>query len=122
LDAQVKRMLKDPRPKALVENFALQWLQLRILKNFNPDPKRFPNFDEKLRASMLTETELFFDAVMREDRSVLDLIDADFTFLNKRLAQHYGSADTNGNKVGQKPARPEGNFFLGERFVRVSLQ
>ncbi|HEX5268968.1 MAG TPA: DUF1592 domain-containing protein, partial [Gemmataceae bacterium] len=122
LDAQVKRMLKDPRSNALVENFAMQWLQLRRIKDFNPDPKRFPTFDDALKASMLKETELFFDAVMREDRSILDLIDADFTFLNRRLAEHYGIADTNGNMRGQKPTRPEGNFFLGERFVRVSLQ
>jgi hypothetical protein len=122
LDAQVKRMLADPRSKALVDNFAMQWLQLRTLTNFSPDPKLFPKFDERLRASMYRETELFFDAVMREDRSILDFIDADYTFLNRRLAEHYGIADTNGNKVGQKPARPEGNFFLGDRFVRVQLQ
>jgi mono/diheme cytochrome c family protein len=122
LDAQVKRMLKDPRSSALVENFALQWLQLKRLKDFTPDPKRFPTFDDRLRESMFKETELFFDAIMREDRSVLDLIDGDFTFLNRRLADHYGIADTNGNLKGQKPTKPEGNFFLGERFVRVSLQ
>jgi Protein of unknown function (DUF1592)/Protein of unknown function (DUF1588)/Protein of unknown function (DUF1587)/Protein of unknown function (DUF1585)/Protein of unknown function (DUF1595)/Planctomycete cytochrome C len=122
LDAQVKRMLKDPRSQALVDNFAMQWLQLRTLKNFTPDPKRFPSFDEPLRAAMLKETESFFGAIIREDRSILDLIDADFTFLNRRLAEHYGIADTNGNRRGQKPTKPEGNFFLGDRFVRVTLQ
>ncbi len=122
LDAQVARMLKDPRSQALVDNFAMQWLQLRRLKDFSPDPKRFPNFDDQLRASMLKETELFFGAIVQEDRSILELIDADYTFLNRRLADHYGIADTNGNLKGQKPTKPEGNFFLGDRFVRVPLQ
>jgi hypothetical protein len=122
LDAQVRRMLKDPKSKALFDNFAVQWLQLGLLKNFSPDPKLFPTFDERLRAAMLGETQTFFDAVVREDRSILDLIDADFTFLNRRLAEHYGIADTNGNLAGQKPTKPEGNFFLGDRFVRVQLQ
>jgi len=123
LDAQIKRMLKDPRSKALIDNFAMQWLQLRTLKNFSPDPKLFPTFDDKLRAAMLKETELFFDAVMREDRSILDLIDADFTFLNRRLAEHYGIADTNGNWVGRKPGKPEGDrIWRGDVFVRVQLQ
>ncbi len=90
LEAQVRRMLKDPRADALVENFALQWLQLRNLKTVAPDPKLFPEFDDNLRAAMFKETELFFGAVMREDRSILDLIDADFTFVNGRLARHYG--------------------------------
>lgn len=90
LDAQVKRMLADPKARALTENFAVQWLQLRNLKTFAPDPKLFPNFDERLRAAMQKETELFFDAVLREDRSILDLLDADFTFVNGRLARHYG--------------------------------
>jgi hypothetical protein len=83
-------MRADPKARALTENFAVQWLQLRNLKAFAPDPKLFPNFDERLRAAMQKETELFFDAVLREDRSILDLLDADFTFLNGRLARHYG--------------------------------
>jgi hypothetical protein len=122
LDVQVKRMLADPKSKALFDNFAVQWLQLGLLKNFSPDPKLFPTFNERLRTAMLQETEAFFTAVMREDRSILDLIDADFTYLNRPLAEHYGIADTNGNRVGQKPTRPEGNFFLGDRLVRVQLQ
>jgi len=122
LDAQVRRMLKDAKAKALVENFALQWLQLRPLRNFSPDPSLFPRFDDRLRAAMFKETELFFDAVMREDRSILDLIDADFTFLNERLADHYGIADTNGNRVGEKPDKPGGRRIRGEEFVRVQLQ
>ena len=122
LDAQVRRMLKDPKAKALVENFALQWLQLRPLKNFSPDPKLFPSFDDRLRSAMFRETELFFDAIMREDRSILELIDADFTFLNERLADLYGIADINGNRTGQKPDRPAGRRIRGEQFVRVQLQ
>jgi Protein of unknown function (DUF1592)/Protein of unknown function (DUF1588)/Protein of unknown function (DUF1585)/Protein of unknown function (DUF1587)/Protein of unknown function (DUF1595) len=90
LEAQVKRMMKDPRAHALVENFAGQWLQLRNLKNASPDPARYPAFDESLRAAMQKETELFFQAILKEDRSVLDFLDADFTFVNERLARHYG--------------------------------
>ncbi|MBL9123729.1 MAG: DUF1592 domain-containing protein [Planctomycetaceae bacterium] len=89
-EAQVRRMLADPRSQALVENFAGQWLQLRNLKTINPDRKRFPDFDEALRKAMQSETELFFAALLREDRSILDLLDADFTFVNARLAKHYG--------------------------------
>ncbi len=121
LETQVRRMLKDPKSKALVDNFAMQWLQLRTLKTFAPDPKLFPNFDEPLRAAMLKETELFFDAVMREDRSILDLLDADFTFLNERLARHYGIADTAGNWIGQKATHTGGRAIRGPQFVRVTL-
>ena len=90
LDAQVKRMLKDPKSAAFVKNFAGQWLTLRKLAEVNPDPKVFPAFDEELRSAMRRETELFFDAILREDRSVLDFLDADFSFVNERLAKHYG--------------------------------
>jgi mono/diheme cytochrome c family protein len=121
LDAQVRRMLKDPKAGALVENFALQWLQLRRLKTFSADPKLFPSFTEELRSAMLRETELFFGAIMTEDRSILELIDADFTFLNEPLARHYGIADTNGNWLGQKPTRPGGKPIRGREFERVSL-
>lgn len=96
LEVQVRRMLRDPKAKALVENFADQWLQIRNLKTVNPDRAKFPTFDEPLRSAMLTETERFFEALIREDRSVLDLIDADFTFLNERLAKHYGIAGVKG--------------------------
>src|SRR5205807_2842850 len=121
LDAQVRRMLKDSKAKSLTENFALQWLQLRRLAAFAPDPKLFPTFNESLRQAMLKETELFFDTVVREDRSVLELIDADWTFLNERLARHYGIVDTNGTRAGQKPAKPGGRPIRGEEFVRVQL-
>jgi hypothetical protein len=121
LEAQVRRMLKDPRARSLVEDFAIQWLQLRRLATFAPDGRQFPQFDEKLRAAMLKETELFVGAVFGEDRSVLELIDADFTFVNERLARHYGIADTNGNAAGRKPTRPAGDPIRGERFVRVAV-
>lgn len=90
LAAQVTRMLRDDKSSALVDNFATQWLEVRRLKTVSPDPKKFPSFDEALREAMLSETTLFFAAIVREDRSVLDLLDADFTFLNERLAKHYG--------------------------------
>lgn len=90
LRQQVLRMLKDPKARSLVDNFAVQWLEIRRLKTMTPDPKRFPSFDEELRQAMLTETEMFFASVMDEDRSVLDFIAADYTFLNERLAKHYG--------------------------------
>jgi hypothetical protein len=98
LSGQVRRMLRDPRSRALAENFAGQWLQTRGLKDIAPDPEVFPDFDEPLRAAMLAETELFFDAVVREDRSILDFLDADFTFVNERLARHYGIAGVHGNE------------------------
>ena len=88
-DAQVRRMLADPKAEALVDNFASQWLFLRNVQSVNPDVETFPDFDENLRRSMRRETELFVGSVIHEDRSVLDLLDADYTFLNERLAQHY---------------------------------
>jgi hypothetical protein len=90
LDAQVRRMLRDPRARALAENFAGQRLQTRDLDAAAPDPARFPQFDEPLRAAMKRETELFFEHVVREDRSVLEFLDSDYTFVNERLARHYG--------------------------------
>jgi Protein of unknown function (DUF1592)/Protein of unknown function (DUF1588)/Protein of unknown function (DUF1587)/Protein of unknown function (DUF1585)/Protein of unknown function (DUF1595)/Ca-dependent carbohydrate-binding module xylan-binding/Planctomycete cytochrome C len=97
LEKQVRRMLRDRKATALVENFADQWLQIRNLRTVNPDRGRFPTFDDALRTSMQKETELFFEAVMREDRSILDFIDADFTFVNERLAKHYGIAGVKGD-------------------------
>jgi mono/diheme cytochrome c family protein len=89
LTAQVQRMLKDPKSEALVENFAGQWLELRRLESVKPDRDRFPEFDEYFRMSIHRETELFFDHIIRQDRSLLDFIDADYTFLNERLARFY---------------------------------
>ncbi len=90
-------MLRDPKARALAENFASQWLQTRKLKEFTPDPVLFPDFDESLRAAMLTETELFFDSIRDKDRSVLEFLDADYTFVNERLARHYGIAGVTGD-------------------------
>jgi hypothetical protein len=96
LDAQVRRMLADPRSQALASNFAAQWLYLRNLKNFAPDPNEFPEFDDNLRQSMLTETEMFFGSIVNGDRNVLDLLNANYTFVNERLARHYGIPDVYG--------------------------
>ena len=90
LDSQVKRMLADPKSKALVDNFADQWLYLRNLKNINPDFETFPDFDDNLRQAMRHETDLFFTNIIHEDHSVLDLLNANYTFINERLAHHYG--------------------------------
>ena len=90
LEAQVKRMLADPKSKALVDNFADQWLYLRNLKNINPDFETFPDFDDNLRQSMKKETDLFIDNIIRADRSIDDLLNANYTFINERLARHYG--------------------------------
>jgi hypothetical protein len=98
LDAQVARMLKHPRSRALVDNFAGQWLQLRNLKIVTPDAKTFPDFDEPLRLAMQRETELFLEHMIREDRSVLDLLDANYTFVDERLARHYGIAGVKGGE------------------------
>ena len=89
LEAQVRRMLADERASSLVENFAGQWLYLRNIPALLPDENRFPDFGEGLRRAMQRETELFFESVMREDRNVLDLLTADYTFVNERLARHY---------------------------------
>lgn len=96
LEAQVRRMLKDPKSRALVDNFGGQWLELRKLESVKPDRQRFPGFDEYLRMSMRRETELFFENIIREDRSILDFIDADYTFVNERLAQLYKLPDVKG--------------------------
>ncbi len=93
LEAQVKRMLKDPKSKALSENFAGQWLQLRNLKTLTPDKGYFPGWDAALRDAMVTEAESFFEYVVQNDRPILDFLDADYTFVNGRLAEHYGIPD-----------------------------
>ncbi|PAW82918.1 MAG: hypothetical protein B9S33_14395 [Pedosphaera sp. Tous-C6FEB] len=98
LEAQVRRMLKDPKSRSLVENFAGQWLQLRNLAIVQPDKKLFPSYDAKLRAAMQRETELLFEHVVREDRSVFEFLTADYTFVNERLAKHYGLAGVTGDE------------------------
>ena len=96
VDAQLRRMLADPKAQALATNFAGQWLELRNLDSVSPDPQRFPEWDADLREAMRRETQLFFAALLNEDRSILDLLDGKFTFLNERLAKHYGIPDVTG--------------------------
>jgi mono/diheme cytochrome c family protein len=98
LRQQVVRMLADSRADALVDNFAEQWLFLRNLKNSSPDPQIFPDFDDNLRQAMREETKLFFQSIVREDRSVMDLLNADYTFVNERLARHYGIPNVYGSQ------------------------
>ncbi len=98
LREQTRRMLADERSKALVDNFAGQWLYLRNLDSVTPDGRLFPDFDDNLRQAFRQETELFFESIMREDRSVLDLLRADYTFLNERLAKHYGIPHVYGSR------------------------
>ena len=107
LRRQARRMLADPRSSALVENFGGQWLQLRNLMQAQPDAERFPEFDDELRASMLRESELFFDSIVREDRSILDFLDSDFTFVNEALARHYGIGDVSGAELRRIELRNE---------------
>jgi mono/diheme cytochrome c family protein len=102
--AQVQRMLADPRSEALVSNFAGQWLHIRNVSGFRPSPEVLFHFDDNLREAFRRETELFFESILRENRSVLELLDADYTFLNERLAKHYGIPGV-----------------FGERFRRVTL-
>jgi hypothetical protein len=105
LEQQVKRMLADPKAQALVTNFASEWLFLRNLQSVNPAGEDFPNFDENLRDAFRQETELFVGSIFREDRSVLDFLNANYTFVNQRLAKHYGIPD-----------------IYGSQFRRVTLQ
>ena len=97
LDRQVRRMLADSRSDALVSNFAAQWLFLRNLPAVTPDPRQFPDFDEGLREAMRRETELFVEIIIREDRAVTEFLTADYTFVNERLARHYGIPHVQGS-------------------------
>jgi mono/diheme cytochrome c family protein len=105
LEAQVRRMIADPRADALLQNFAGQWLHVRNLQNAAPNTDEFPDFDNDLREGLRREIELFFGSVLREDRSVLDLLTADYTFVNERLAKHYNIP-----------------YVYGSQFRRVTLQ
>lgn len=119
LDAQIARMLADPRAEALTRNFAGQWLYLRNLDQQRPDISVFPEFDTRLRGAMATETEMFFSHVLKTNRSVLDFIAADYTFLNQRLASHYGIPGVNGTafrKVTLDPAWHRGGL-LGQASI-----
>ena len=98
LEREVRRMLADPRSGSLVSNFAAQWLHLRNLDSITPDMRLFPDFDDNLRQAFRRETELFFESVLRENRSVLDLLNANYTFVNERLAKHYGIPHVYGSR------------------------
>ena len=98
LEEQVRRMLNDPKAGALTNNFAEQWLCLSALKRASPDPKLFPDFDEALRADMRQETERFVEYVFREDRGIMEFLATDYTFLNERLARHYGIDGVSGDE------------------------
>ena len=106
-EQQIERMLADERASALVENFAGQWLFLRNLQSTRPDTEEFPDFDENLRRAMRRETELLFEHVMREDSSINELLTADYTFVNERLARHYGMPQIYGSHFRKVPVTDE---------------
>ena len=107
LERQTRRMLADPRSYNLASNFAGQWLQLRNLASVSPNPRLFPDFDDNLRRALREETERFFDSVLREGRGVADLLDADYTFLNERLAKHYGIPNVYGTRFRRVQLDPD---------------
>jgi hypothetical protein len=106
-EQQIERMLADERASALVENFAGQWLFLRNLQSTHPDTEEFPDFDDNLRRAMRRETELLFEHVMRENLPVNELLTADYTFVNERLAKHYGMPDIYGSNFRKVPVTDE---------------
>jgi hypothetical protein len=107
LEEQIRRMLADPRSDAMVENFAGQWLHLRNLEGIHPNTDEFPDFDNDLRLAFRREAELFFASVLREDRNVMDLLTADYTFVNERLARHYGIPQVYGSRFRRVTLGPE---------------
>jgi len=113
LQQQARRMLRDPKSKALITNFAGQWLFLRELRNRNPDLLLFPDFDDNLRQAFQRETELLFDSVVREDRNVFDILNADYTFLNERLARHYSVPNIYGSDFRRVTVGPTRRGLLG---------
>jgi len=124
LEKQARRMLADSRADALSTRFAAQWLRLQDTDKVHPDPNFYPNFDDNLTALMRHETELFFNDLVREDRSVLDLLRADFTFVNERLARHYGMAGVAGDhfrKVQYPDDTRRGVLGQGSILVQTSL-
>ena len=123
LAKQTRRMLADPRSLSLGSNFASQWLHLRNLDSITPDGRLFPDFDDNLRQAMRRETELLFEEVLREDRSVLDLLRTDHTFLNERLAKHYGIPNIYGprfRRVALAPESPRGGLLRHASVLTVT--
>ena len=123
LAKQTRRMLADPRSLSLVSNFASQWLHLRNLDSITPDGRLFPDFDDNLRQAMRRETELLFEEVLRDDRSVLDLLRTDHTFLNERLAKHYGIPNIYGprfRRVALGPETPRGGLLRHASVLTVT--
>ena len=116
LRQQVLRMLDDPRSQALIDNFAGQWLHIRNVEGFQPSPELLFHFDDNLRQAFEKETKLFFESIIRENRSVLDLLDADYTFLNERLARHYGISGVYGERFRRVllPANSPRRGLLGQ--------
>src|SRR4051812_24116479 len=112
IEGQVKRMMADPKAQAFVANFAGQWLELRLLDDYEADPRRYPAFNKTLRTAMKTEAEQFFQTMASEDRSVLDLIDCNYTFVNETLAKFYGINDVTGEKF-RKVTLPAGSHRGG---------
>ena len=119
LERQTRRMLKDPRSEAMGSRFAHQWLRLQDLYKNHPDPNFFPNFDENLADAMVTETEMLFNNLVREDRSLLDLYNADYTFLNERLARHYGYQGVSGEHFRRVESIDARKGILGHGSVLV---
>jgi hypothetical protein len=118
LEKQVRRMLADPRSQALVKNFVGQWLFLRNVPRVQPDSVAFPNFDDNLRQALETETELVVESTLREDRSVADLLTTDYTFVNQRLAEHYGIKGIYGNEFRRVPVtNPNRQGLLGQASI-----
>ena len=118
LEQQVRRMLADSRSDTLIADFAEQWLFLRNLKSSAPNLDTFPDFDDNLRQAMKQETELFFSSILREDRNVLDLLDTDYTFVNERLARHYGISGIYGSQFRRVPvAGQERRGLLGQASI-----
>ena len=118
LERQVRRMLADRRSKALVENFAGQWLHLRNVAKVKPDEVLFPEFDGDLRQAMQRETELFFENILKNNRSIFDLLDANNTFLNERLAEHYGAGKVYGPQFREVPVSdPRRGGLLGQASI-----
>jgi hypothetical protein len=123
LPAQIQRMLKDPRSDRFIESFAGQWLALRQVQNAAPDANVFPGFDEPLREAMTKETQLFFKSIVQEDRSVLDLIGANYSFVNERLAQHYGLTGIKGEdfqRVTFGPNDHRGGLLTQASFLTIT--